>query len=367
MIFGKIIKKLRRERDMTQEELAEILEISPQAVSRWETEAAMPDISMLPVLCNIFNITSDELLGIDIQKKREKIEAICAEGDKYSSRGYYEEARKILEAGSREYPDSCDIMYRLMYVSHCQYCANTRNTNYRDEAISLGETLLEKSTDDSIRHSAIQILCFTYKDIGKIDEAIKLANSMPDIAVSKDMLLSIIYDGDEGYRANQRKADNLLQFLSNALDSMQIKLDSGEYAYTEKELAALRDKRIAFINLFFEDGNFGFYNCHLWNAHIGQAVYYANFNDIENAIFHLRKAAEHSIKFVTDNDKQYTSLVFRGLDKGSWTGGNTDNDAAQLLKQLDNNVFDVIRGTPEFEEIKAELYKYAGKWNVQEE
>ena len=51
MSFGKTIKKLRREREMTQEQLAEILSISPQAVSRWETDMAMPDISLIAPLC----------------------------------------------------------------------------------------------------------------------------------------------------------------------------------------------------------------------------------------------------------------------------------------------------------------------------
>lgn len=48
MSFGNIIKKLRSDRNMTQEQLAEVLSISAQAVSRWETNIALPDISLLP-------------------------------------------------------------------------------------------------------------------------------------------------------------------------------------------------------------------------------------------------------------------------------------------------------------------------------
>jgi transcriptional regulator with XRE-family HTH domain len=50
MTFGQTIKALRKEANMTQENLAELLSISPQAVSRWETDVAMPDISLLPPL-----------------------------------------------------------------------------------------------------------------------------------------------------------------------------------------------------------------------------------------------------------------------------------------------------------------------------
>ena len=54
---------------MTQEQLADILSISPQAVSRWETDAAMPDISLLPPIANLFNVTTDRLLGMEAYQK----------------------------------------------------------------------------------------------------------------------------------------------------------------------------------------------------------------------------------------------------------------------------------------------------------
>ena len=104
MSFGKIIKKLRREREMTQEQLAEILSISPQAVSRWETDMAMPDISLIAPLCNLFGVTSDTLLEIDLAQKQKNIDAICDEADKYSQRGYLEEARSVLENGLKNIP-----------------------------------------------------------------------------------------------------------------------------------------------------------------------------------------------------------------------------------------------------------------------
>lgn len=69
MTFGQKIKSLRREANMTQENLAELLSISPQAISRWETDVAMPDISLLPPLANLFNVTTDYLLGMETYQK----------------------------------------------------------------------------------------------------------------------------------------------------------------------------------------------------------------------------------------------------------------------------------------------------------
>ncbi len=361
MSLGKTIKELRRKHDMTQERLAEILSISSQAISRWETDMAMPDISLIAPLCNRFNITSDELLGIDLTRRHEAINEICNEADKYSSRGYLEKAREILEEGLQKYPDNCDIIYNLMYLSSWQKDV-TGDQKYIDEAIKWGEKILEQSTEDYQRHGAIQVLCFSYRDVGRLDEAVKIAEGMPFMSVSQEMLLSSVYSGDKGYASKQRLTENLLQFISNSLFTMQTKLDSGEMAYTSEENAILRDKRIAFLHLFFENGDFGFYHTHLSETHREQALYYARKEDHEKTLYHLSLATEHAIKFITSANEDCTSLVFRGLAKGVWSTSSTENDAARLLRKIESNVFEKVRKKDEFIKIKKRLSEYAGNW-----
>lgn len=70
MKLGLNIKKYRLAKVMTQEELAEYTEVSSRAVSRWENGIVCPDISLLPILANIFEVTVDELLDVDVFKKR---------------------------------------------------------------------------------------------------------------------------------------------------------------------------------------------------------------------------------------------------------------------------------------------------------
>ena len=60
--IGSRISKYRKAKSLTQEELANHLGVSAQAVSKWENDASCPDISLLPQLCSILGITSDELL-----------------------------------------------------------------------------------------------------------------------------------------------------------------------------------------------------------------------------------------------------------------------------------------------------------------
>ena len=373
MSFGKTIKTLRRNADMTQEQLAEALSISPQAVSRWETDATMPDISLLPAICHLFDVSADTLLGISNDKKKERIAEIAENASSFYRRGYHDEARKILEAGLREFPNAYRLMSDLVFVSYWQsgegkYTREERD-NFHKQAIELGENILASCTEDRIRHSAVQILCYAYRDLEEFEKAKTLAMTMPCMAISKEMLLSRATKGDEQYRAKQVEAYTLLQFLENSLGgAMNTKLDSGKWAYTEDEIAKMRDKRVALLELMFENGDFGFYHTHLCDCHSAQAEYYAKKGNAEETIRHLDKAAEHAIKFVTEFDEEatHTSLVFRGYEYGIFSTGNTSNDALELLEKMERPCYDFVRETEAFCGIQESLKIHAQKWQVKE-
>ena len=63
MTIGKRIAALRREKGLKQDDLAQMLEVSPQAVSKWENDQTCPDISLLPKLAKVLGVSVDELLS----------------------------------------------------------------------------------------------------------------------------------------------------------------------------------------------------------------------------------------------------------------------------------------------------------------
>ena len=79
MNIGANIRKLRKEKRMSQEELAEHLHISSQAVSKWETGVSSPDIDMLPKLAILFGTSLDNLLDFDQSRVDAAIEDLLNE------------------------------------------------------------------------------------------------------------------------------------------------------------------------------------------------------------------------------------------------------------------------------------------------
>lgn len=92
--IGQRIAYYRKKANQTQEELAEKCSVTPQAVSKWENDISAPDISLFPVLAKLFNVTCDELLGVqtetpkvvpeemvDLSKVLLKLKIISHDGD----------------------------------------------------------------------------------------------------------------------------------------------------------------------------------------------------------------------------------------------------------------------------------------------
>ena len=71
--FSEIFKALRKDKHLTQEQVAEIFGVSPQAISRWENATSYPDITQLPNIAAYFETTVDDLLGGRNTVKQQKI------------------------------------------------------------------------------------------------------------------------------------------------------------------------------------------------------------------------------------------------------------------------------------------------------
>ena len=119
MNLGNKIRELRKKNGMTQEQLAASLNISPQAVSKWEMSASYPDMTMIPTLASLFGVSLDELFDFDLRSIDGEIEKICLEHKKYFWTNF-DKAERILLEGLKNYPASIRLKTELcdLYVNH---------------------------------------------------------------------------------------------------------------------------------------------------------------------------------------------------------------------------------------------------------
>ena len=103
MTIGKRIGLLRRQKGMTQEELATQLGVSPQAVSKWENGIALPDITLAPILASYLGVSMDELFEFNLKEIESAIDSIVNEAYKFRESDP-PKSRYILEEGLKAYP-----------------------------------------------------------------------------------------------------------------------------------------------------------------------------------------------------------------------------------------------------------------------
>ena len=113
MNIGNKIKELRKSSGITQEQLAESIGISFQAVSKWENNIAFPDITLLPVLARYFDVSIGSVFDCNQNEKEEKGRDMAKESWKYRFSDK-EKAGEILEKGLKEYPDNEILLCNLL-------------------------------------------------------------------------------------------------------------------------------------------------------------------------------------------------------------------------------------------------------------
>lgn len=369
MSIGSTIKRLRRARDITQEELAEHLGITSKAISQWETNRTAPDISQLPALCNYFDITSDELLGIDVAQKNAERDRLTSEVFRLAKNGYDKEAWELLKEGLQRFPNDYSIMgwiiNRSFFALQIDAFTEAEKDEIREDCRRYSERILESCNDDMERHRAINYLVEYYAEKGNTEKAEEFASKMPIICLSRDFLRTKIYKGDDRIALNQCLIYNLIQNLDNYI-GCNYKTSAGEKFYTPDEMAALRDKKIALLELMFEDDNLGFYHCRLTTPHRHQARYYAKQNNKEKVLHHLTKAVDAAIAFLQFMENEnfvHTSLLFRGMESSA--GGvmlsQSDNEASLLLEELKREDYAFLGDDPALSDLRTRLDHYAGK------
>lgn len=220
--IGNKIRSLRNQHHISQETLAESMGVSCQAVSKWETGAAAPDISLLPALACFFGVSTDELLDYDRFANEKKIIEIRDRA--YALRNQNpEEAEKILREGLKRFPGNEILLNNLLY---------TLPPERSDEAAQLCKALIETAQDDEVKYDALRILARIYCAKGQKDLCANTLEKIPELYFTKLQLVACLLNGDASMNAAQKQlwldVESTIDMLSVIKDRLIEKNDLTE-------------------------------------------------------------------------------------------------------------------------------------------
>ena len=227
MNIGKKIKELRKQRGITQEQLAESMGVSFQAVSKWENNIALPDITLAPILANYFGVSMDELFDFSLNKTEIEVESIAERARNYIESDP-DQGRKIIEIGLKKYPENDVLLSSLLYVLN--YSAEP------DKTISVANKIIDKTKRSDLKYDAFRFLAYAYKANGDFDSAKAAIEQIPEINFNKLTEMAYLLSGEEKFEAAEKQklisCENLIHMMWKIAEFYE---EMGEYNKAIKE------------------------------------------------------------------------------------------------------------------------------------
>jgi len=284
--IGENIRRLRRERDITQEMLADRLHISAQAVSKWERGESLPDVTLIVPIASYLGVSADDLLGVSEAILRERL----TEFEKFrldsmqklvksggSPAAYEENRRELREAVKKlyeDFPDNEDVLYNYLNCYHQTYRITDMKPEEQDEVLKNAEEI-ENICNFIIKHGSVEgnrrfawlSLAWLRRLQGNLAEAVDIVGREIDIGSRQNILTDLLRGTPAGeVRAKNQLGNALTELLSDitrlpemenlsladALDRygrliriVHEMVDEGDEGYTIQSLLSNFHRRIA--------------------------------------------------------------------------------------------------------------------------
>lgn len=230
MKLAENIRMFRKQKKLTQEQLAEALGVTVGAVYKWEAELSLPELHTIMELADFFDTSVDVLLGYEMRDNRlqattERLKRYCDEKDRTG----LAEAEKALQ----KYPNSFDIVYRSA-VLYTMFGIEKKEKPLLNRALKLLESSrlrLVQNTDPQISEATIYgKMATVLLNLGEAHQAVSLLQKHNVGGMYDDVIGQIL-------AADSKRPDEALPFLSKALLSHTV---------------ALINTVIGYVNVYFE-------------------------------------------------------------------------------------------------------------------
>lgn len=291
--LGNNIRAFRRREKRTQEELAEALGVSSQAVSRWESGGSFPDMNLIPSIANYFDVTIDELFGYTKERSK-RIDGLAARiyEMKRQNNGVDKNIAECIALARDalvEFPGNDKLMlclastlYTAGYVRYGEFHRIDeegysvydvqKHRTYEEwrEAIPLYEKVLETLANGPMRDQAVEELSQLYVNVGAWEKAMSLVEKAPKMWNSRELLRPYACDG-------KQQAEAFGEALLHTLNSTAALMVHCTMAYQDHMTPAQKSQSIqGAIDLFRHvcpDGNYGEYGSFVSHLHLLLSLY----------------------------------------------------------------------------------------------
>lgn len=334
--LGNNIRQLRRRDKRTQEQLAEALGVTSQAVSRWEAGGSYPDMTLIPSMANYFGVSIDQLFGYESDREQ-RIEALAAQIDEMNAQNNgrdecMTECIAKARAALVEFPGNEKLMISLAsalfnagYVRYGEEHVTDaegysvydveKHRTYAEwkEAEALFEKVIQTLPYGKLRDRAMSELSQLYLNLGETDKGMALASSAPSMLSSKEFLMTRVHDGKQGVKENSEMLLNLVR----ACGQFVISITTGDQQHlTAKEKAENVAAAIRLFEAVCPDKNYGAYHAFIVPLEMLRSLYLWLDNRQDEAFAALDNARENSLKFIAVCEKGeacYTAPLVRLL------------------------------------------------------
>lgn len=214
------IKRLRKAKKITQEGLAEIFNVTPAAVSKWENNETYPDITLLFPLSHFFGVSIDELMGYDYMLIEEEIKKVKVEiHNAWFVNNDWDKAKELTVAARSAYPNDYEIMIDYLFFTTGGVADNDPNVLIQNEKeiIKVCDLILEGCEVENYRLEAINYKAKMLYAKGDEKAALELLNNFPSLYHSRGQKIEQLYSKGTKEYYNQLTSNlyELTTFIGN--------------------------------------------------------------------------------------------------------------------------------------------------------
>ncbi len=194
--IGEKILQKRKERGITQEELAEFMMVTKASVSKWETGQSHPDILLLPKLATFFNISVDELIGYDPDLSSTQIQKFYIDLESRVTDTDMDSIVEDIKIKIKQYYSCFELLYymALFILNHCDLATDiNKKEEYLEYANNILRRVCEHSKDTILKEQSLSLRAACLISLEKSEEALNILPSSDMLSISKDCLVASAY------------------------------------------------------------------------------------------------------------------------------------------------------------------------------